>query len=357
MDSLKKKVSLLELDGNYIIGPNKNIYFYFNNKTTFIELYKNNIYHLVDPVYDQIFKSIFTYGREANKITGPQRLISHLNSILYSKYRKKFVRIEYLPNDLVKPNGKSIDYIRVADIVLKAYFENGEILFIDIEIQTNFHKKIFKSRVEYASRLFCNAGGKSLVLVFQIDETNNKSFPIYPCKKEENPFLEDKIDDTYEIVSINVKEAISLIKRKKPIKLGDIDISEEGKKWLKIIGLRFWIIPYENFYILPGKLDINNEIQSAINLLAAYTQEEFVKIIRDDYIAKKNFEDGYLKCEEDMKEKYALELWMYLFKSGNKIIPLDKLDKVLEKNVRELFRGDPDLESFIRFLSLKGKLC
>ena len=58
-----------------------------------------------------------------------------------------------------------------------------------------------------------------------------------------------------------------------------------------------------------------------------------------------------------MKEKYALELWMYLFKSWNKIIPLDKLDKVLEKNVRELFRGDPDLESFIRFLSLKGKLC
>ena len=102
MDSLKKKVSLLELDGNYIIGPNKNIYFYFNNKTTFIELYKNNIYHLVDPVYVQIFKSIFTYGREANKITGPQRLISLLNSILYSKYRKKIVRIEYLPNDLVK---------------------------------------------------------------------------------------------------------------------------------------------------------------------------------------------------------------------------------------------------------------
>ena len=57
-------------------------------------------------------------------------------------------KIEYLPNDLVKPNGKSIDDIRVADIVLKAYFENGEILFIDIEIQTNFHKKIFKRWVE-----------------------------------------------------------------------------------------------------------------------------------------------------------------------------------------------------------------
>ena len=196
-----------------------------------------------------------------------------------------------------------------------------------------------------------------MVLVLQIDETNKKSYSIYPCKKEENPFLEEKVSDTFEIVSINVKDAISLIEQNKPIKSGDINISEEGKNWLKIIGLRFWTVPFENFYILPGKLKISSEIQSTIDLLAVYTPEEFVKIITDDYIAKKNFEDGYLKCEEDMKEKYALELWMYLFKSGNKIIPLDKLDKVFEKNVRELFRGDPDLESFIRFLSLKGKLC
>ena len=195
-----------------------------------------------------------------------------------------------------------------------------------------------------------------MVLVLQIDETNKKSYSIYPCKKEENPFLEEKVSDTFEIVSINVKDAISLIEQNKPIKLGGINISEEGKNWLKIIGLRFWTVPFENFYILPGKLKISSEIQSTIDLLAVYTPEEFVKIKEDDYIAKKYFEDGYLKCEEDLKIKYISKLWMGFFKNGMNNISLNELNKVQEEDVRKLFNGDPDLEGFIIFLFEKGKL-
>ena len=137
--------------------------------------------------------------------------------------------------------------MKVGDILLKAFFENDDILFIDIEIQTSFYQKIFKRWVENASRLFTNVGDKSLVLVLQIDEANKKSYSIYPCKKEENPFLEEKVDDTFEIVSINVKDAISLIEQNKPIKLGDINISEEfrGRKklaqdyWTQILDYSF----------------------------------------------------------------------------------------------------------------------
>ena len=247
--------------------------------------------------------------------------------------------------------------MRIADIVLKAYFEKGRILYIYIEIQTSFYQKIFKRWVEYASRLFSNVENESLVLVLQVDDTENRSFSIYPSKKEENPFLEEKIEDTFEIISINVKNAISLIRQKKPIKLGNIDISKEGKIWLKIIGLRFWILPFDDFYILPEKLKVSPEIQSVINLLSIYSPEKLSEIMEIDYKAKKFFEDGYYKCEEDMKEKYTLELWMGLYKNGVYNIPLYKLNKVKEKNVRELFKDEPNLDDFIQFLSQNGKLC
>ena len=346
-------ISLLELDGDYIIGFDNKITFSLNNKKSFVEYDMNNTYKLIDPVFDEIFKTIFAYGHESNKISGKERLISFLNSILHSKYREKIVSIEYFPNDLVKPNQKT----RIGMIVLKAYFEKGRILYIYIEIQTSFYQKIFKRWVEYASRLFSNVENESLVLVLQVDDTENRSFSIYPSKKEENPFLEEKIEDTFEIISINVKNAISLIRQKKPIKLGNIDISKEGKIWLKIIGLRFWILPFDDFYILPEKLKVSPEIQSVINLLSIYSPEKLSEIMEIDYKAKKFFEDGYYKCEEDMKEKYTLELWMGLYKNGVYNIPLYKLNKVKEKNVRELLKDEPNLDNFIQFLSQNGKLC
>ena len=347
-----KNVSLLELDGDYYIGVDNDITFSLNNKRAFVECKANNIYKLVDPLLDRIFKSIFAYGKDSNQIVGQQRLISFLNEILYSKYKLKIVSIEYLPNDLIKPNQKNNMGIRVGDIVLKTNFENGRTLFIDIEIQTSFHQKIFRRWVEYSCRLFSNVEKECLILVLQVDDPENKSFSIYPTKKDENPFMDEKIEDNFEIVSINIKKAISLIKQNKQIKLGDINISEEGKNWLKIIGLRYWIQPFNGFYILPDKLSVSPEIQSAINLLSIYTPEELVDIMELEYKTQKAFED-------DMKEKYALELWMDLFKEGmiDKLLnKLNKVNKVKEKNVRKLYKNEPDLENFIQFLSKNGKL-
>ena len=343
-----ESISLLELDGQYIIGINNDITFSLNNEKKFVECKANNIYKLADPVLNQIFKAIFSYGNISNQIAGEKRLTSFLNDILYSKYKEKIVSIEYLPNDLVKPNQKSNDGRRVGDIVLKANFENGRILFIDIEIQTSFYQKIFRRWVEYACRLFSNVEKEYLILVLQVDDTKNKSFSIYPIKKDENPFIEEKIEDTFEIVSINIKRAISLINQNKPIQLGDIDISEEGKNWLKIIGIRYWIQPFD--YILPGKLSVSPEIQSAINLLSLYTPEKLVNIMELQDRDQKNFEDGYYTCEEEMKEKNALEVWMDLFTEGmtNKLVnKLNKVNKVREENVRKLYKDEPELENFI----------
>ena len=100
-------ISLLELKGDYHIGINNDIMFFLNTEKNFVECNAKNIYKLVDPVLDRIFKSLFFYGNLSNQIAGKQRLTSFLKDILYSKYKEKIVSIEYLPNDLVKPNQKS----------------------------------------------------------------------------------------------------------------------------------------------------------------------------------------------------------------------------------------------------------
>ena len=354
-----ESISLLELDGQYIIGINNDITFSLNNEKKFVECKANNIYKLADPVLNQIFKAIFSYGNISNQIAGEKRLTSFLNDILYSKYKEKIVSIEYLPNDLVKPNQKSNAGTRVGDIVLKANFETGRILFIDIEIQTSFYQKIFRRWVEFKCRLFSNVENESLILALQVDDKENNSFSIYSIKKDDNPFIEEKIEDNFEIVSINIKKAISLIKQNKPIQLGDIDISEEGKNWLKIIGIRYWIKPFNGFYLLPGNLNVSPEIQSAINSLSAYTPEELVNIMESQSIAQKNFEDGYNTAVEDMEEKSALKVWMILFKKGmidELVDNLNLVNKVKEENVRKLYKDEPKLENFINFLSQKGKL-
>ena len=68
MDS-NKKVSLLELDGKYMVGNNNKIMFSLNSQRSFIEYDTANIYKLVDPVYDQVFKSkIYLWPKNLAKI-------------------------------------------------------------------------------------------------------------------------------------------------------------------------------------------------------------------------------------------------------------------------------------------------
>ena len=349
-----KDVSLLELTGLYNVEYDK-VCFFANNKI--ITCKYENIYKLIDPVYDQTFKSIFTFGHESNNISGKQRIISFLNSLLSSKYGEKITDVEYLPNEFVEPNEKGRIGMRIVGIVLKANFESGRILYIDLEIQTTFYQKISKRWVEYASRLFSNARKDTLVLVLQIGDEENYFYSILPIKKENNTStFGKKVDETFEIISIDVNKAISLIRANYPIEFENIQVSEEGKNWLKLIGLRFWIRPYNKYYILPNELNASSEILSAIYLLSKFTPENVEEIIRNENKMKLAFEDGFYYCEEKIQEDYTIKLWMNLFKNGITNLPPTEIEKVKEKKVRQLFKNDPYLVNFISFLSQNGKL-
>ena len=105
-----------------------------------------------------------------------------------------------------------------------------------------------------------------MVLVLQIDEKENYCYSITPTQKENKPFnLEKKVEGTFEIISIDVKNVVSLINNGYPIEFEKINISEEGKNWLKLIGLRFWIKPFNNYYILPNNLKQRRIIMPYLN--------------------------------------------------------------------------------------------
>jgi len=350
-----ESVSLLELNGTYFIEDDK---VSFISKGKFIDYTLNSLYKLIDPVFDQTFKTLFTIGHKSNNICGDQRLISFLNSIISFKYGEEINAIEYLPNELVKANEKRKLGMRIDDLVLKAIFESGRIIFIDIEIQTAFYQKLFKSWAEYASRLFSNVQHETLVLVLQINDKENYCYSIKPTQKENKPFkLEKKVEETFEIISIDVNNAVSLINNGYPIEFEKINISEEGKIWLKLIGLRFWIKPFNNYYILPNNLKASPEILSAIYLLSEYTPEDVANVIKLENKMQLSFEDGYYLCEEDMKESYTIKLWMYFFKNRIKNgPPFNELEKVREKKVKQLFKDDPYLNNFLQFLSQNRKL-
>lgn len=350
-----QNVSLLELDG-YYLNREGNILFYCKDKI--IECKEDYLYKLIDPVYDQIFKTLFLFGHKSNNILGQQRLISFLNSIISSKYGEKIKNIEYLPSELVKGNEKTKLGMRIVDIVVKATFESEKTLFIDIEMQTSFYQKICKRWVEYACRLFSNVEHETLVLVLQLGDEKNDWYSIAPKKKENNAFnLEQKVDGTFEIISIDIKNAISSINNNFALEFEKINVSEEGRIWLKLLGLRFWIKPFNNYYILPNNLNASPEILSAIYLLSQYTPNDVADIINLENRRKSDFEDGYFCCEEDMKEDNTIKLWMELFQNGLINSPsFKKCEKVRENKVRLLFKGDKYLEKFILFLSQKGKL-
>ena len=122
----KSTISLLDLTGDFYY-INGNYYFELRNdqnEEAFVEYSFEDTLKLLDPTYDQTFKTIFTYGE---KMASIPRLKSFLNSLLYNKYKESIVDIEYAPNELASLGDKGRNNLSVFDIIVKAKFESKNI--------------------------------------------------------------------------------------------------------------------------------------------------------------------------------------------------------------------------------------
>ena len=373
----KSTISLLDLTGE-IFNSGDTYYVEIcneNNGQGFVEYTRKETLKLLDPTYDQTFKSIFTYGENMSSIP---RLKSFLNSLLYNKYKESIVEIEYAPNELASLGDKGRKNLLVFDIIVKAKFESKKYIFIDIEIQTAFHSQLFMRQIKYANALYTNIKKEILVLVLQVDNREESSFwTLAPYMiTYSNPIQQNKINETFEIINLDIKKTIELIKDIKDnesIQFGDIIIGNKGKNWLKLIGLRFWVKKKEGYYFyLPKIKNACPEILGALEILSCFNDSQAKEIIRSQIEKEKDFEDGYFKGKEEGKQEGKeegkeegkkesdLKTWMRLFKKNININKdgdlFPDLGKVTEKTVKELFPKDPFLVSFIQFLKNNDKI-
>ena len=85
--------------------------------------------------------------------------------------------------------------------------------------------------IKYANSLYSNPKHEIQVLILKVDNREKSSFwTLAPYMiTYSNPIQQDKIDETFEIINIDLKKTIQLIKDKKLIQFGDINIDNRGK--------------------------------------------------------------------------------------------------------------------------------
>ncbi len=124
------------------------------------------------------------------------------------------------------------------------------------------------------------------------------------------------------IIEINLKEEIDKINNNEDIYINNRKIGDNGKEWIKLLGLRTWCAKQSNKFILPKthKLSNNPNFYEAIKILSdipvtiqiaslqfAVDLENYNKTL-DDIKTKTIIDNSYklfcLKCEKE----YIFEL-------------------------------------------------
>ena len=363
----ESNISLLNITGEYYEFENC---FYFHVKVKDEEGFKyypkKSIVCLLDPTLDQTFKYIFTYRNPSSS----NRLISFLNSLLSKKYGEKIIKIEYCPNEMTNKGEKGRKNVIVFDIMIIAYFKSGKTRYIDIEMQTTYHNQLFNRWIKYANRIYSNTEEETLVLVLQIDDNKNND-SCWMCspyiKTYTEPIHEEKISNVFEIINIDLNQIINIINKNEPIKFGKLEIEDEGKCWLKLIGLRAWngldgkgnkVMGAENYYCLPKIENASKEIIETMTILSTFSDSQKKEFIDFQKIKEKEFEDGFAKGNENGyangKKESDLKTWLRLYRNKMDIVQYNdlypNLQNVKEDDVKILFSKEPDLNDFINFL-------
>ena len=178
--------------------------------------------------------------------------------------------------------------------------------------------------------------------------------------------MQERIYGVFSIINLDLRKTIELIQNNDEVEFGDIKINDQGKNWLKLMGMRFWIEKEGEYFYLPKIENVCREIIESMDILSCFTDLEVKEIISFQKIKEKEFEDGYLKgIEEGMEkgmEKGSLisdvKTWMRLFKKNINIESdlYPDFGKISKDSVKKLFSDEPNLESFIEFLKNNNKL-
>ena len=381
-DTTKKPI-LYTIKNGTINGGD--IMFELNDGTSFTS---NETISICDPAYDSIFKKIFEEENCIKKISGKQRLIHFLNSILYPSIKgtKKIVDINKTSNEVTNLNSNGVNNLRF-DICceIKVKDVSTESKLIDVEMQLSNDPSMIERLFIYASSIYKTLKRKTIVIGLINQETKNKKYnsssiqliQSYNKENTENNQLEL---DLIKIIIINIKEEIENMNKNTKIIINNQELGDHGKNWIKFFGLRHWGLKHHHKYLLPSTtLFSSNELDSAVNILRSVSNIQLESIINDE-LYKVNVETSkYNEGKEEGRREGKEEGRKEGKEEGKKIEKINSLIKIFKKersnmskfinficdedyifkkqDIKSQWVGeDSSLEEFINLLGKKRKI-
>ena len=292
----KNNLNLLDLTGEFIHKEdekeNKVIYEFGTYKKGIIVT--SDIYKVYDPSNDQVFKMLFNGQYTVNKCNGFQRAKSLIESLLYIFPNKNAVKtIEYWPNEIPSLEGKNRKRLKVLDCPLICEMIDGKKYLVDLEMQNYFYDGIDLNALTYGTALR-NASDTPVIIIlllYKESEINN-SFIISPFKKYFNESKYKKIDDYVEVICFDLYYIVECIRNNIEPDLNGFKISENGKKWVKLLAIKDWMYKcYDDKkkYPIPKELEESKEIISALKILSSENNVQLIKtILKEKEIEKES---------------------------------------------------------------------
>ena len=341
----------LKLSGRFIKN-NKNYIFFSHNDEEQYEI--SEPYYIPDPFIDSTFEYLFTHNNT-------KLLENMLNSLLFPD-SPQLSDIQIIENDVDKDDEINNKGAFTSYLVCKAVLNDNKIIILSIELQLGLYGDLTKRLFKHNMALSYKNEFKtvwSLGIFINLSKnhaysSNTKLNKIQDGEKKDIDFLN--------IIEIDLKDEINKIKNGNDVYINEKKIGNEGKEWLKLLGLREWCSTHLDKYIIPKNFKLsNNELfNEAIIKLSNIPKEIFMESIdteKDIINYIKELEDARLEGKKEGKIITLIISAFNLFKENYEkkniftILGKEKFNKSDVLINLEQFEGMNDIkEKFIFFL-------
>ena len=189
------------------------------------------IKYVVDPTYDSTFKMLFGCNGAEN------RLIDMLNALLFpDKNQRKIRKLKYLTNEINKINQKNGKKSLRPDIACEIETDDNIYVFaikVQIGDRGSFNKRLFNYGTSLRN---ANSYKDFFALGISISSKVNSNY----TKLKEFSNNEEKTLKFITTIQINVDKELENIENGENNNINGQTIKNEGKEFIKLLGLRNW---------------------------------------------------------------------------------------------------------------------
>ena len=304
------------------------------------------INYIADPAYDITFKYLF--GREEGK----ERLKDFINSIIFPNKEDEVIKLTYINNEFHKLNNKKCKGVIRTDIVCE--IETSEIkkpFLMSIGIQIgksgSFSKRVFNYGTSLRNDI-CFKNCYSIGLDFSIDgqyrSSNYRNLFKTIRKKHKLKYIN--------IIDIDINDEIDKIKNDKSVIINKKEIGNNGKEYIKLLGIRNWCKSDSYKYIVPkiSLLSSNKKFLECLEILGSVGQNALS-------LMKVNEQSFFEEEKEKRDREYILSAFSLFLCKEDPIEYLQKnqvdLGDYTENYIKSVLKDQKFkfVKSFIRILN------